>query len=431
MNGVCTGKGYIFLKDDYNKDLTSGLSKIGHSPSTAVADIIDNSIDAKAKNIGMYFWDGKHPHVAFVDDGHGMSHDEILRAFDIKSSTNSNDASSSKLGKFGWGLKSASFSQCDKITIISKKNNQINFKTMDLNFSVIETNLVHIFSKYPSLEKIFQKRCPDQGTLLIWEELKNSLTGFENSSNNQHTVFFRNGLKIAEDVSLHFHNFLSNINFSFNDRALKKWDPFNFFNINVKIFDKKIIVLNNSDVEIQGFLFPMESDFNSKEEYENVGGKNGWFNSQGIYIYREERLVNYGGWFGLQKGPNPWQKEEKYKRCRFSLKYKSTNDDNFITNVKKADSIIPNKIRHQVADYCDVVRKEAIKRKTSTILKNFDLIKDDHDLLVCNNSGEVVINLEHINIKNLITNQLSKSKKEFIIDQLSRQIKKFTNSSAK
>ena len=72
-----------------------------------------------------------------------------------------------------------------------------------------------------------------------------------------------------------------------------------------------------------------------------------------------------------------------------------------------------------------------LKRKTSTISKNFDLIKDDHDLLVCNNSGEVVINLEHINIKNLITNQLSKSKKEFIIDQLSRQIKKFTNSSAK
>lgn len=412
---------------NYNSDLTKGLSKIGHSPSTAVADIIDNSIDAKAKNIDLFFWDGKNPHVAFVDDGHGMNHEEILRAFNIKSTNITSAEGSAKLGKFGWGLKSASFSQCNKITVLSRKNNKTNFKTMKSDFTIIENNLMHIYNQYPTLEKIFQKRCSSTGTILIWEDLKDSLTGLDTLSKNQHALFFRNGLSIAEDVSLHFHNFLSDINFFFNTRPLKKWDPFNSSNLNVKTFEKKTITLNNQDIEIQGYLFPSEDEFETKEQFQDLGGKNGWFNSQGIYIYREQRLVNYGGWFGLYKGSHPWQKEEKYNRCRFSLKYKSGLDESFITNVKKTDSTIPNSIRHQIANYCDHVRVECIKRKVSSNRHSQELTEDSNDILVSNESGEMIINLNHSNIENLIENHLGKSKKEFIIDQLSKQIKKLNS----
>jgi signal transduction histidine kinase len=54
---------------------------IGYSVEAAIADIIDNSISASAKNIWISFeWLGPDTWLSVKDDGHGMNNDEIIQA---------------------------------------------------------------------------------------------------------------------------------------------------------------------------------------------------------------------------------------------------------------------------------------------------------------------------------------------------------------
>ena len=98
--------------------LIQGIKNIFYTPAEAVADIIDNSIEAQSKNIHIIFSEGTKQNVGIVDDGCGMSKLEIKEALNFKKTTNLSDKN---LSKYGWGLKSASISQCENTYIISKK----------------------------------------------------------------------------------------------------------------------------------------------------------------------------------------------------------------------------------------------------------------------------------------------------------------------
>ena len=150
---------------------SEGLRNIFYTPNAAVADIIDNSLDAKAKNIDINFWDGAEVYVAIIDDGYGMSENELENAINFKK----NKKSLNTLGKFGWGLKTASFSQASLLTILTKKNNKISFINIDKNLNQIETNLSKIFIKYKNLEKWFNNRASVSGTAIIWSDLKDNI----------------------------------------------------------------------------------------------------------------------------------------------------------------------------------------------------------------------------------------------------------------
>lgn len=57
------------------------LRAFGYDLATALADLIDNSIAASAKNIWLeFYWDGAKSHIAAIDDGKGMSDTELLNA---------------------------------------------------------------------------------------------------------------------------------------------------------------------------------------------------------------------------------------------------------------------------------------------------------------------------------------------------------------
>lgn len=134
---------------------------IGYSLETAVADIIDNAITAKAKQIVIQrHWDGDRSFISIKDDGIGMTNEELIHAMRPGCQNPLAIRDEKDLGRFGLGLKTASFSQCRKLTVMSKKNDMISFWTWDLDFvaECQEWNLI--------------KWCP--------EELKNSLDDIEN-----------------------------------------------------------------------------------------------------------------------------------------------------------------------------------------------------------------------------------------------------------
>lgn len=408
----------------HEKTLTHGLKNIGYNPAEAIADLIDNSIEAKAKNIEIFFWEGtQNPSVFIVDDGEGMTNDELNNALKIKKNYSGDDAAI-KLSKFGFGLKTASFSQCKKLTIITKKKNNTCFKTINSDFENIETNLLNIFNRINYVEKRFNERCMTSGTIVIWEDLDNNLTGVNSGIKKSFAVFFENGKKFTEHAAIHFHNFLDNVNIYFNNIKLENWNPFETNLKGIKTFEEKKIPLDNHFVTIKGYLYPKEDEVEDLDLYEKISGPYGWFDSQGIYLYREKRLLTHGGWFGLRKGgSNPWKKETKYERCRITLHYDSELDNYFKPNIIKNASEIPPAIKNEIAAYCETVKSESLQRNISQTQNN-DLTDSSENILQKDEQGKNEINLQHPNIQILLNKNMSPLKKEFVLSQISKELKK-------
>ena len=99
------------------------LRAFGYTPESAIADIIDNSIKANAKNIDFQTYDGgidkAKNYVSICDDGDGLNDNEIVEKA-MPWGAKDELREEKDLGKFGFGLKSASLSQCKKLTVISK-----------------------------------------------------------------------------------------------------------------------------------------------------------------------------------------------------------------------------------------------------------------------------------------------------------------------
>ena len=120
--------------------LINGIRAIGYSFSTAVADIIDNSISAMATSVDIYSDPlDKEPYFSILDNGVGMSKSELINAMTFGSKRNGRVDSPDDLGRFGLGLKSASLSQCRKLIVITKQENDINAMSYDLDI-IQQTN---------------------------------------------------------------------------------------------------------------------------------------------------------------------------------------------------------------------------------------------------------------------------------------------------
>lgn len=406
------------------KSFSEGLKNIYYTPMSAVADLIDNSIDAKAKNIDIYFWNGKTPYVAILDDGEGMSPKGLDYALDIKQ--NENKQNKLSLGKFGWGLKTATFSQARLLTVITKKNNQFTSKSMNDNFEKIEEDQNSIFKKFQNIEQYIKKRFSNSGTAIIWSNLGDQILGRDIIKNNKrtHGVFYKIGNNIAEYVAMCFHNYLKDINIFFNGDAVRKINPFEEVE-GFKKYDPIEIPISNSKVILEGFLYPKQENID-EDTYEKLSCIDGWNQSQGIYIYRENRLIDFGGWFDLNKsGRSTWKNEEKFNRCRIALKYDSTLDNIFKPNVQKSRTQIPNFLRYKIAEYCDIVRKECI-------LRTKKIITDNQSETSSNNNNRVIkrdenknlsIDYSHPLIDEFINKTVGRNRKEFLLEKILLDLK--------
>ena len=106
--------------------LLAAIRAIGYSFETAVADIIDNSISAMAKNIRIFSEPSGEPYFAFLDDGTGMTQGELRNALLLGSDRSGKVDAPMELGRFGLGLKSASFSQCRCFYVVTKQGATVN-----------------------------------------------------------------------------------------------------------------------------------------------------------------------------------------------------------------------------------------------------------------------------------------------------------------
>lgn len=323
------------------KSLIQGLRCIGYNFSTALADIIDNSISADAKHIQVLSNpDDEEPYVVIFDDGHGMGFKELDNAMTLGSNRDEKEDSEYELGRFGLGLKSASFSQCLRLTVASKNCNRINAMRYDLK-KIQEKNewLLDILdtSEIDSLPEIDLLKNANTGTLVIWQcfdKIMEESDSFKNS--------FINTIGAAKaHIELVFHRFWDDIEISFNGHRIEKRDPFLTNAPNHQEGRTMTINVDGQDIFVTPFVLPYANSL-TEDNKRMLGNPKSIYDDQGFYIYRNKRLIIWGSWLRMKI------RSEFNKLARVRVDIPSSLDSLWMLDVKKSSAKIPDKIKDQL-----------------------------------------------------------------------------------
>lgn len=328
---------------------------IGYNIETAIADIIDNSISANSKNIWINFeWKGSKTWLSIKDDGIGMNDAELIQAMRPGSKNPLQERNQKDLGRFGLGLKTASFSQARRLTVLSKKvgYNSV-FWTWDLDF-VNKTGNWDLIKYLPdeNLETEISKLVT--GTIVLWNDIDRVVKDFNQDDSKAEFNFNQTMEQVKKHLAMVFHKFIEQgkINIYFQDKKVNAWNPFLSNEKATQEFPSEKI--QNGKVKIEGFVLPHKSKI-SEETYKNAEGVKGWNEQQGFYIYRNERLLLAGDWLGL------FRKEEHYKLARIQIELPNTLDESWQIDIKKSIARPPLVFREQIRAYALKVRQQAVE----------------------------------------------------------------------
>ncbi len=324
--------------------LIEGLRDIGYSLETAISDIIDNSITAGASDIKIVTEaSSDEPYIAILDNGSGMDEGELIAAMRPGSKNPLARRDEPDLGRFGLGLKSASFSQCRRLTVVSRKPGVTSIAVWDLD-DVADRNewavqLPDSTADIPGIEQLGSK-----GTLVLWQKLDRLAGGISHNAARRAEVINQRIAETERHLRLVFHRFMEDqkpLRISLNGRLLKPLDPF-VRRSTAKISDpEEKVPLPHGDIVIQSFTLPHHKQM-STSDWEDVGGPEGHLKSQGFYLYRGRRLILHGTWFGLCR------QSEITKLSRVRIDIPNSMDAEWKIDVKKSSAQLPPVVRDRL-----------------------------------------------------------------------------------
>ena len=323
--------------------LIESMRDIGYSLETALADIIDNSITAKAHSIRLLAdTASSHPSLAILDDGEGMSEDELLAAMRPGSRNPLETRDKEDLGRFGLGLKTASFSQCRKLTVASRKAGATSCARWDLDKVALSNQwLVELLDDTTSVPWIDE--LGSTGTLVVWETLDRLV---ESDAQDARSAFVSRIDDASEHLELVFHRFLTGergirkIALELNGRLLEPFDPFHTSHPATQAGPVEKIKSGGQEVEVQAFTLPHHKK--DPEGWERYAGRAGYLKNQGFYVYRGKRLIIHGTWFGLAR------QKELTKLARVRIDMPNGMDADWKIDVKKASAQPPYHVRERL-----------------------------------------------------------------------------------
>jgi len=330
------------------------LRKIGYTLETSIADILDNSITANAKNIkiDIPISDKEEPYVSIIDDGHGMTKEDLIESMRLGCKDPDDEREPGDLGRFGSGMKTASFSQAKKLVVISKvKGKAANAAIWDIDRIVREDKwLLKVISgkELSEIKQLKVNKKMKSGTQVLWLNI-DKYQNLKGSSHGNIEKELANDINsIRRTIRVYFHRFLkveqqdradiSKINIFLNsDDPLKPIDPFmssyNGYQDSGKetIRDKDGVTL----IRIHNVPHP---ELLSREELDDIGGVEFYNAKQGFYIYRDKRLMIEGDWL------NTHAAGILGNRARVQVDVPSTMDHIWGTDVKKTSFNFPPKV---------------------------------------------------------------------------------------
>lgn len=393
--------------------LMQSMRHIGYTLETALADIIDNSIAADATAISVqYRWNDANPWIAIIDNGRGMSADGIKEAmrFGGKLCPTQN-RSVSDLGRFGLGLKTASLSQCKRLTVISKQDGIISACVWDVD-TISKSTVPQwsvILPTYEMLEQdavisklLFLLDDVSSGTIVVWQKLDSlAETSKKGSAENN---FAEAMAHASEHIGLVFHRFFimergsKVIKIDFNGTIVESINPFGLAVPARQELQEETITLEGQNIVIQPFVLPHISKV-SKQDYEKHGGEDGYLHNQGFYVYRNRRLIIKGTWFRIIP------KTELHKLLRIRIDIPNSLDHLWQLDVKKSNASPPlavlTRLKELIPSLSERGKRPYTKRGSRAI----------HDVVYIwrrefvNNKVSYVINEEHPFVRNLVTDE--------------------------
>ena len=339
--------------------LIESLRAFGYELKTALADLIDNSITAKAKNIWLFFnWTGKSSLIAVLDDGNGMNERELVEAMRAGSASPLEERDINDLGRFGLGLKTASFSQCRRLSVTSKKDGNLSAGCWDLDYvsAANQWRLLRECNNYTDGLQRLKKM--EHGTVVLWEKMDRVVANTNEISEIDHKHFLSKVADVRDHLQMVFHRYMETpylLKIWINDRCLEPWDPFmkNHPTTQAKPVEK--LNMDKVSCEVSGYILPHISKL-SPEDHQKGAGINGWNAHQGFYVYRNRRMLVAGDWLGLG-----FQKEEHTKLARIQLDITNSQDDIWKIDVKKSKAQPPDCLRDDLRRIARLVRNDATK----------------------------------------------------------------------
>ena len=318
--------------------LIESMRSLGYSFETAIADLIDNSISAGASKIDLYLTPNENPQLIVFDNGCGMGEVELEEALRYGAKNPLEIRSQTDLGRFGLGLKSASLSQCRKLIVASKKNNNISCFSWDLDFVLDKKGWILLQYGQTEIEKLPMMDLFDDvesGTYILLQEFDRV-----SSSTSNLSVTIKNYMNSTIDhLALVFHRFLnSGVSIYVNNNKIESIDPFLSNHKSTIIMREQNLDINGEAIKIKPYILPYMNKL-TNEDFAKVGGKEDLKTNQGFYIYRNKRLIIWGTWFRITR------KDELSKLARIMVDIPSTLDYMWSIDIKKSSASLPDVIK--------------------------------------------------------------------------------------
>lgn len=328
------------------------LARTGYELPEAVADLVDNSITAGASRIDINFPpsdNGNGRWLTITDDGAGMDRGTLLEAMRVGSRRQYGNGD---LGKFGYGLKGASWSQSNRVTVVSRKAGG---KTCHLTWDRQHLVKTRSWEALTTPLTAFEKEVTalgGHGTSVLWSNMRPPV---RNSAPRGMSPYEQELGALRRHIALVFHRFIEGrarghapVQIFINDVPVEANNP---------VGHPLTKTYNGSDVQIptqadvpavarvQAFVTPTEdairehhkaagdAEITRQLDLISLGGRRN--ETQGIFAYRCDRLIQWGGWHGMLAI------DEKTKLVRVTVDFDKTLDETFEVDIGKRQVIMP------------------------------------------------------------------------------------------
>lgn len=346
------------------------LASVGHTMPSAVADLVDNSINANGTKIDITFGrpDGGHGRwMSIADNGDGMGKAELAEAMRIGSASN---YEANSLGKYGYGLKGASWSQAKVFTVVTREEggsaHHLSWDVDDMQGWLAKSNPLEPWERKAT-------KLDSKGTVVLWQDMRPpqsmpTMRGLD--------PYSAEIMVLARHLALVFHRFLEGkakgrkrVTISINGNRVEANNPFG--HPLASRYDAKTIRIPTEDddgfVQVQAFLLPTEAEISEhhkgggveavREALDKIGLHGKRNDTQGLFIYRHDRLIKWGGWHQM------WEtNDEKTKLARVAVDFDRVLDDPFKINISKQIVQLPQQLQVEIKKLADVARKDSQKK---------------------------------------------------------------------
>ena len=312
---------------DWNS-VPAGMLKVyqgqNYDLGQSISDLVDNGIDEGADTIEIIINPGQKEEdlfIAIFDNGSGILEDQFD---DIMKLGHSTKTDASKLGVFGVGLKLSSLAQANEVTIQSRtKGNTASLRRISAPY-VLKRNENKLM-KYPvadsdgnnsaAYEFCSRKMLEEEkwATFVLLEDI-HAADQFVAVNENYKTSLSKELDRIIIHLGLTFHRILEKskvkIEIGTGGRGKKAIVPLHpgmpdetdldFGTVSsgtqTIAYDYKDVNLN---VKVEYIILPHTKTIQSKASKKINQGYKRANDMQGLYIYRNDRLIQYGNWQGM------------------------------------------------------------------------------------------------------------------------------------